>query len=475
MSDKIKVTDNIIGKSILIFISLCGYLMLQLFLIREFSGTEVAFVFLALFSAIFVNYVFVKSLPVFLLLLCIIPFVYLSDTFNYNFIYVFLQDLPIFIFLLLGVFYYIVNKRNKMIISISYLQLPVVLLILYSLFSAILGLTKGQSLYQVSFEFYNIFYYFLIIPFVFLLKRDKYYKMLFYAIIFVSIIVAVEYLANNLILSPERRFTTFHGGFFPITAGLLFSSLLNSRKNAVKSLCLIGCLILIIGGSFVTLTRSVWVSVLVSFAVIGILSYIKNRNIVLTKKQIFSYSIIVLFLISFMIFMNSDSPTKGKVSVAEKSETRMESIANPTSDTSFLMRVEIAYYIVQRFLSSPIWGDGLGATMRYRIFSHNEFYYPDNSWLYMLWKGGILGLFLFLWIYYRFFRQSYRIFRKPEDKFAEVISLGLIGGFAGSLLFSFFAANLIKYSKTNFLIAICFAFIEYKSHSYTNENKTEKK
>jgi O-antigen ligase len=474
MSDKIKVKDNIMGKSILIIISLCGYLVLQLFLIREFSGIEVAFVFLALFFAIFVNYAFVKSLPVFLLLLCIIPFVYLSDNFNYNFNYVFLQDAPIFIFLMLGVFYYVVKKGNRMTISISYLQLPVALLILYSLFSAILGLTKGQSFYQVSFEFYNIFYYFLIIPFVFLLKKDKYYKTLFYTIVLVSIIVAIEYLANNLLFRPDKRFTTFHAGFFPITAGLLFSSLLNSIKNSVKSLCLIGCLVLIIGGSFVTLTRSVWVAVLVSLAVVGILSYIKSRNIVLTKKQIFSYSIIVLFLIFSMIFMNSDSPTNGRVGVAEKSETRMESIANPTSDTSFLMRVEIAYYIVQRFLSSPIWGDGLGASMRYKIFSNNAFYYPDNSWLYMLWKGGIVGLFLFSWMYYRFFRQSYHIFRKHRDKFGEVISLGLIGGFAGSLLFSFFAANLIKYSKTNLLIVVCFAFIEYKSHLYGNENSTEK-
>ncbi len=128
------------------------------------------------------------------------------------------------------------------------------------------------------------------------------------------------------------------------------------------------------------------------------------------------------------------------------------------------MRVELDYYAIQKFLKHPIFGSGLGDFVKYKIIKENvspPVYYLDSSWLYMLWKGGIIGFLLFAWIYYRFFKASFFVLRNSKNLSTKIICLGLLSGFIGLSFLALLSPLLIKY-KTNFLIVFLFAYIEFE-------------
>jgi O-antigen ligase len=170
-----------------------------------------------------------------------------------------------------------------------------------------------------------------------------------------------------------------------------------------------------------------------------------------------------------------DVSSDQKISQSNVVEYRTQSVVNPLEDSSFLMRVEFAYYASQRFLESPIFGKGLGDFLKYKIFNINDAanYYIDNSWLYFLWKGGLIGFLLFAWLYIRFFKASYFVLINTTDIRVKYITLGLLGGFIGLSFLGVLSPLLIKY-KSNVLIAFLFAYIEFERLKIVNDSKSGK-
>ena len=155
--------------------------------------------------------------------------------------------------------------------------------------------------------------------------------------------------------------------------------------------------------------------------------------------------------------------TQSNPSLNNAVETRAQSVANPLEDTSFLMRIEFAYYAFERFLESPVIGKGLGDYLKYKVFNNSDAanYYIDNSWLYFLWKGGLIGFLLFAWLYLRFFKSAYFVFTNTTNYVTKYLSLGLFAGILGLCFLAVLSPILIKY-KTNVLFALIFAYIEFE-------------
>ena len=179
----------------------------------------------------------------------------------------------------------------------------------------------------------------------------------------------------------------------------------------------------------------------------------------------------ILLMLLFPLLMISDI---NNINSQERSDInslqyRTQSVTNPLEDASFLMRIEFSYYAIQKFLDNPIFGKGLGDYLKYKIvfLSNLPNYYLDNSWFYFLWKGGIVGFLLFLWVYIRFFKAAYFVSKNSTDIKTKYICIGLLAGFIGLSLLAFLSPILIKY-KTSALIAFAFAYIEYERRSIIN-------
>jgi len=152
-----------------------------------------------------------------------------------------------------------------------------------------------------------------------------------------------------------------------------------------------------------------------------------------------------------------------EVSNSNTIQYRTQSVTNPLEDSSFLMRVELSYYAIQRFLEKPFFGNGLGDYLKFKILlaDNTPNYYIDNSWFYFLWKGGIFGFVLFFWIYVRFFKAAYFVSKNSTDIRTKFLCIGLLAGFIGLTFLAFLSPILIKY-KTNVLIAFAFAYVEFE-------------
>jgi len=164
-----------------------------------------------------------------------------------------------------------------------------------------------------------------------------------------------------------------------------------------------------------------------------------------------------------------------KVTPGESVQYRTQSVANPLADNSFLMRVELSYYAFQRFLENPLFGKGFGDYVKFKFtaVSNEAIYYIDNSWFYFLWKGGIIGLLLFLWLFARFFKTAYFVFNNSEDLRTKYLCLGILGGFLGIAFLGLLSPLLIKY-KSNALIVFIFAYVEFERYKIESSIKSEK-
>ncbi|MCH7963224.1 MAG: O-antigen ligase family protein [Bacteroidetes bacterium] len=243
------------------------------------------------------------------------------------------------------------------------------------------------------------------------------------------------------------------------------------NKNTIRRIVATVLLLIVTTGAFVTLTRTLWVTTILVLILVWFF-YLKSEN----KLSIYKIILLVI-IVSLPLYLIRDMGVSSaqKKSQINNVEYRTQSVANPLEDSSFLMRVELAYYAFQRFLENPVFGKGPGDFLKYQIFNINDApnYYIDNSWLYILWKGGLVGFLLFAWLYIRFFKASYFVFKNTSDIRVKYISLGLLGGFIGLSFLGFLSPLLIKY-KTNALIAFFFAYIEFERLKIVNDSRSEK-
>jgi hypothetical protein len=332
--------------------------------------------------------------------------------------------------------------------------------VLYFVFLALWGVLNGNDLYWIAYELFQALHYLFIIVLVRLIKEPKHYQFLINVLIVFSIIIAVEYIFYSIFIA-KYRFVTFQSGFLPIFIGILFAKILHSKKIKIGTLFSSIFLIILIVGTIMTLTRTLWVTTGLVLGLTFLLYHFYKG-----KKSYFKLTPL-LFLIIIPLLLISDtqkfeSPKTSKE--VNRVDYRTESLTNPSEDASFLMRVEIGYYAFIKFTESPMIGQGLGSFLKYEILGNNNLpnYYIDNTWLYLLWKGGIIGFLLFAWIYFRFLKMAVKVYKNASSLKSKYMTLGLITGIISLLILGLLSPLLIKY-KTNILFPIFIAYINVEA------------
>lgn len=429
------------------------------YLILKFAQASSPYIFLAYIIFLFIIIIsrqHFKNIIVVLLILNFLPLLYLNNDFHYNFTLELLSTAPLLLILFLAISHFFLYSKNFSI-KITYLQKPILFFVIYFFISGIIDFFDQKDSFWLTVQLFHISLYLLIFPFYYLLSNRKDYYNILLVLFIIAVVISLEYIYYNLFI-VNFRFVTFQSGFLPIVSAILFAYFLFAKKM-IKRLGAIFLLSVIVLGTFMTLTRTLWIVTAIVILATFIVYYI-SQNIISVKR-----SVVILFLIILPLFIFGDQVilNNKQIKPAESVEYRTKSVANPLEDISFLMRVEVSTYAYNKFLESPIFGKGLGDFVKYifTVSSNERLFYIDNSWFYFLWKGGIIGLIIYLWLIIRFFKSTYFILRNSDNFQNKFLFLGLIGGFVGILTLGFLSPLLIKY-KTNVLIVFLFAYVDFE-------------
>lgn len=410
-----------------------------------------------LLSLIIYSFLLRSHLTIILIVLSLIPLVYLNLPFHYSLITIIIQDIPIFLLSVVTIIG-LLSKIKSTVYSYSHLSLPILFLILYSFVMLFVGIRNGNPSYYIIEEFYHVMYYFLFFIYLNSLKNRNDYQNVFIAIIIVSIIFSFEFIFFNVVLG-FRRFVTFQSYILPIIGTITFSLFLfNTQWNRKR--IIVGIVSIIIQlGIFITLTRTLWAASFLSLSVLCVLYLRRVRGVSQFKITL----LFIVFTIPLIYLGTQIKPKQQSEKNTDDVEYRSQSIANPGEDRSFLMRVELGLYIIEDFLNSPIVGHGFGASVKYKYLgiTNKPIYYPDNSWLFFLWKGGIIGFLLFVFIYYKAIRISWKVSVVSQNLFVRRLMVGIFAGLIGLAILGLFNAVLIKY-KTTFILPFILAYIEFE-------------
>ena len=448
---------------IILSLSLLFGLGFQVLVIKSFP--QYAFLILIFFISVLILIIviteYLRDFQAFLVMFIFLPLILLNNIIQYDFTLELINFIPLFLLILLSFYYYILNEKN-LTFRVKYLQFPIILLTLYFGINALISIAEGRRLFIIIVEYFHFLLYLSIIPILYLFRDEEKYKAILKFLFIISILISIEYIFYG---QYSKRFVTFQSGFLPLSVGVTFAYFLFSKSSLKRILSLILLFILFLG-TFLTLTRTLWI---ISFLVllIDFVIYLIILNKLTVLKTVF---LLLILVILFVLAKDSIQKAKGSIISNKTIEQRTESISDPLEDVSFLMRVELDYYAIQKFLKHPIFGSGLGDFVKYKIIKENvspPVYYLDSSWLYMLWKGGIIGFLLFAWIYYRFFKASFFVLRNSKNLSTKIICLGLLSGFIGLSFLALLSPLLIKY-KTNFLIVFLFAYIEFERSTIIN-------
>lgn len=434
------------------------FIILQIYIANKFPNFTLPILVFICFLMIIsiVNSTFIKDVPTVLFILFLITLVYLNNLFHYDFKLELISSIPLMILAIIGLASYIYNSDHRQPVKL-YIHVPLVLMVLYFTISGIVSIAAGKNFQEVSYQIFQFLLYLMIFPLLYLFREKRLYIIIFYSLLFIVVVSSIEYILFNIVIYGQR-FVTFQSGFFPVATAVLLSYFLYQKKSLNKLISLL-FIIIIVTGTIVTLTRTLWFTTLIVIILVPLFYLIANKKMTIIKFLFF----LLLAIIPFLFIKDTGKNIKENNKELQSVEYRTKSVSNPLEDASLLMRVELSFYAFERFLESPIIGKGLGDFLKYKIFTETNkpLYYMDNTWFYLLWKGGIIGFLLFLWIYIRFFKASYFVLVNSSEIRTKYICLGLLAGFLGLLFLGFLSPLLIKY-KTNALIAFIFAYVEFE-------------
>jgi hypothetical protein len=395
-----------------------------------------------------------------------------NDVFHYSLTYALAQDALLALALALA-FARALSENEPIDARLTYLRKPALLLVAYFSVVAFVGFSRGHDSLFLLDEWYHVFlYYALAIPLFYALREREEYDRVFFVVLIAMSATAVQIVLKNYNMGVYR-FITFQSGMFPVVLAVAAAWLSKARTTALIKGVVAFASLLVVAGLYYSYARSLWVSCVVALVVVFFFLLHEKKGARVTKLVFY----LAALALPILLLRGSDGPsasTNQEIVAEEQTrdvEYRAQSIADPGRDPSFLMRIELGYYIYLKILDHPIFGAGFGDWVRYKILSEsvNPINYPDNAWLFFLWKGGAVGLAIVVWFYWRFFRQTFRVYRNSSSPRVRAVALGLFAGYLGVMVYSLFTSNLIKY-KYGSLFAISFAYIEFESAKIKESN-----
>lgn len=239
---------------------------------------------------------------------------------------------------------------------------------------------------------------------------------------------------------------TFLSVWLLVGSGLLYEG----KKNRLVLLALlVGLLALVF-----TYSRASWFGFLAGIIVIGL--WLKKDRRVAYGLGIGAVMLIILLIVGrFQVSVLHDTPSQ------TLSERVLEVFSRARFEGEYygLGRLFFVVATVTEILpSSPILGVGPGqygggaAAALYRTTAYDRAGIPfgiygsegyiDNNWFSLLGELGILGLAVYLWIFWRLFKSALSLWQKSSEAWTKGLALGFIGVLAAVGLEAFLGTYL---------------------------------
>ncbi|MFO7891893.1 MAG: O-antigen ligase family protein [bacterium] len=440
------IINNSKKKLFFYIVTICEVLLISLSL--YFKNPFI--VFAIFFFTILFIYLLQSSQNLFyLLLLYIVIFPNNSGLLRYPYLK-HSASLPIIFFILIiCLFISFIEKRNINNYLSSNINLDDKIIFSFFIWGFIAifwGLVNNNPVHYIVIDFYfiTLFLSFFIIKNSFVNKKKLLQVWLF--IFVITVLVSIEYI---YVTFREAKTTSMfitrvstqqpHIAQVSIPFILSYNLFLKKRNHLLFSVILLLPIFLMI---FFSQQRALWLGIFLSIIALFFLYYnqkgLKLKNIIkflIIIILILAFFAVVILLVDYFLF---DSAL---ITLLE----RLESLTNLKEDTSLAIRLNEIKNALHNWKNNIFLGTGLGDSINLVTLHHVSPNIVDNSYIFVLWKTGIIGLILFLFLLLYFLQKGIKIYFTSQDTIIKTITSAAVSSLFGLMIIALTNVCLIHY------------------------------
>ncbi|MBN2519047.1 MAG: tetratricopeptide repeat protein [Bacteroidales bacterium] len=340
----------------------------------------------------------------------------------------------------------IVWKRNK-------LNLPIYLFIIILTLSLLIS-----NATRVSFGDYLIFISYIILYFIVInvIKQkkefDSFIKIFFITSFLVSVYALIQYYGLDPYFTELNQITSTIGqkncvsNYLAIILPVVFSYFLLEKERRNKFIYY-----LLLSVLYITLmicqSRGIWISISLTliFAIYIIIKF--NFLKLFQENNKWLFLVLVTFLVITMIYSTDNSLNKSAITVTERAISTFDE-----QDPSLNMHLLKWNTTINMIKDKPLLGSGIG-TFKMNYLDYQAVFlqkYPDyikysgkaaeahNEYLQMGAELGIVGLGIFLSIFFVFYSLALKYLKNNQNNQDKIIVFSLLMGITSFLIHSLF-------------------------------------
>lgn len=361
--------------------------------------------------------------------------------------------LKLFSIILLSIWLLKIINNEKYSFKKTKLDLPLILFTLVLILSLFISNTK-----MISLQDFIIFFSYILIFFIITnnLNKKLYFNSFIYLFFIISLLVSIytiiQYYDFDPYLSDLHSLTSTIGqknwvsNYLAMIFPLVFSYFLLEQTKKDKIIYFIFLSIL-----YVTLmicqSRGIWISIIFT-VLIGIFLIYKFKLFkIFQENQKWLILLLVTFLIITLTYSKDNFLNKSTITVHQKALSTFNE-----QDPSINMHILNWKITIEMIKEKPLLGSGIG-TFKMNYLDYQAEFLKDNPY-YIKYSGkageahneylqiwaelGVIGLGLFLLIFYFFYKTIIDFYNNNKNVKEKIITLGLVMGIICFLIHSLF-------------------------------------
>jgi O-antigen ligase len=359
----------------------------------------------------------------------------------------------ILVFLLLAVYLKVCIRGFKMMKS--KLNLPLSVFLAIVLLNCLRGLFLHHKIDSLALETFAYLCFGLIFLVINIFNSIKDIRIFFNISIFLAICLSIFGIAHYVMIGHRIGGTIYFGIIPGLVAIVLLNLFFYSKSSRSKNYYLLLSFVPILHLLF-SFTRGYWLGFLGAL-IFSYGNYIFRQKYGITKKiplllkgGVVLAIIIFLLLASVQLFMPGGSFFN---KVIHRFSTSFSVTYSPEtiSNVSRILEYQGA---IEQIKKQPFWGHGISYGFELRDPLAVKTYTVravHNDYLAMILKMGLLGLGLFLWLFYVFFKNGLKFGRKLKDEYAQGLVFGFLANAIQLLIIGFTNHVFIEIMNTIYL------------------------
>ncbi len=386
--------------------------------------------------------------------------------------------------LLMGLMLILRSGVTKTITRISTpLDKTIFLWLIVIFISLFYGLYRGnETRYLIGdlYKFVEIISVFWLTTFI--VKTRRQIRFLIWGFLFVGLILGIidsvvffirMGFVGDILMARVRAGAQFSSIF----ALILAVALLLHEKRIIAKLILIFLSLVFLLSFLLGFLRTGYLVIPPTFIVILFLHFHKSKN--RAFRGIKNITLLIFFLLVFLVLFNATLVgVNPELNIIEATFTRFSSIVDPYSGDPMGIRTQETESIISYVLAqNPLLGNGLGGEYYSVEKIAGELrwgmkHYVHINYLDFIVRTGILGLFVFFVLVFKYLKDAIKFYLRSKDDFYQGALLGCMGIFISSLMIALSVS--IFYCPLVFLamaLTYCIAHSEDKVRSKTKENE----